>query len=734
MDHLPLPADPLLGHPQVEYLCDPNFRLPIDCPLLDYPAKKGLDKDAVLTTGRLGDLDAWQMKGFVQEWLFFGVLSKILEIPGILIQHTEFVTKGLLDRDILTTAALPAYLRVWAAREEQASPEDREQHALQVQAVLEDAKLIVDRLYSERSDYDPLGPGGFVHIALCETLEYAAIRIYRRVFPTSERKPKAWRRSTWPARRMRMDGWCPNRVQMLSSLLSSSAMYYASALRMDYSTMARHATCSAKRCNMHYLDKDRYRQKHVVDSCDCDLIGPPEESLASALANGHIPLVRLVMDGEKGCTIETVEADLQDPPSYVAISHVWSDGRGNVTANALPTCQLQYIQFLVSMIIENDDDKPGLFWLDTLCVPIRGEYRPVAIGRMRRTYESAAKVLVLDGELETASMRTTPVECLMRIVCSGWMRRLWTLQEGALAKELLFQFKEQALALQDLIDASQRDEAVDVPANPTVDVVSSLQYFQRFKRLESERVLELVEALQWRTTTKQEDEPVCLAVLLDLDAGRIASTAPEHRMAELLQMMKLFPAHLMFAPGRRLTQRYFRWAPSSLMPTQGFTLPPPSLLATPLAMQSPRGLIATLPGLSLPLSTAPLRDTVWFRIENDESYYRLCNFGKIEDDGPSWKDIGPHNIESPALVLAGCFCEGLGQEMGALVSIVYKDSKDSKVIVADFVSRVSIFVENGELPAEVSMESERAAAAMSSETAVLVGEAQHIPVTRWCIR
>lgn len=56
------------------------------------------------------------------------------------------------------------------------------------------------------------------------------------------------------------------------------------------------------------------------------------------------------------------------------------------------------------------------------------------------------------------------------------------------------------------------------------------------------------------------------------------------------------------------------------------------------------------------------------------------------------------------------------------------------MIVADFVSRVSIFVENGELPAEMSMESERAAAAMSSETAVLVGEAQHIPVTRWCIR
>lgn len=144
-----------------------------------------------------------------------------------------------------------------------------------------------------------------------------------------------------------------------------------------------------------------------------------------------------------------------------------------------------------------------------------------------------------------------------------------------------------------------------------------------------------------------------------------------------------------------------------------------------MAMQSPRGLMATLQGLSLPPSSAPLRDTAWFTIENDENRYRLCNLGRIEDDGPSWKDIGLHNMNSPALVLAGCFREGREEEMGALVSIVFKDSK---MIVADFVSRVSIFCENGEIPTEL------AAAATSSETAVLIGEAHHIPVTRWYIR
>ena len=74
-----------------------------------------------------------------------------------------------------------------------------------------------------------------------------------------------------------------------------------------------------------------------------------------------------------------------------------------------------------------------LFSIDTLCVPSKGEFRRVVMSRMRKTYGNAWKVLVLDSELEVASMDTIPEECLMRITCSGWMRRLWTLQEGALA-------------------------------------------------------------------------------------------------------------------------------------------------------------------------------------------------------------------------------------------------------------------------------------------------------------
>lgn len=39
---------------------------------------------------------------------------------------------------------------------------------------------------------------------------------------------------------------------------------------------------------------------------------------------------------------------------------------------------------------------------------------------------------------------------LVRIFISSWMRRLWTLQEGALAKSLYFQFKDEARSLNEL--------------------------------------------------------------------------------------------------------------------------------------------------------------------------------------------------------------------------------------------------------------------------------------------
>lgn len=91
--------------------------------------------------------------------------------------------------------------------------------------------------------------------------------------------------------------------------------------------------------------------------------------------------------------------------------------------------------------------KPILFWLDTICFPVHSpEAADLAIILMRKTYADADRVLVVDRYLTAVEIKLLlRTECLMRILCSSWTRRLWTLQEGALAKSLYFQFADEAI-------------------------------------------------------------------------------------------------------------------------------------------------------------------------------------------------------------------------------------------------------------------------------------------------
>lgn len=722
MDHLKLPKDHLLPHPQLDYLCSQDFQVPIG-PFAEYPARRGFDTGQVML-GKLGGLNGWEMDGFVQEWLYFGLLSEMLRISGVPLRLQDFIGIGQFDQPIITTGLLHGYLQRWADSENGNDLDVKKEHSRQANALLKEAKAVITRLYRPVSDYAPMGPAGCGVIILCETLQHAANEVYRDLLADRE---NFWYRSVWPSRRMLTKGWCPNRVDMLRQLLTTSAMYFASSMEGMDTTPEKHARCTEDRCLVHHLNRDTYRSKHLCNGSRCDFIGPTAEEINAAVESGGVPLLRLVRSpSSSDVRLEMVRTDLQAPLRYVAISHVWSDGRGNLGSNTLPTCQLLHLDSKVSGLY-NSSSEPVLFWIDTICVPAQGDGRRVAIGRMRKTYENAEKVLVLDSELESASAHTFPEEILMRITCSGWMRRLWTLQEGVLAQQLLFQFRERAVDFYSLENDLEGDE--EKLCNPVVvDASSCSSHFQKFKDLKCDQILELVEAIQWRNTSWKSDEPVCMSILLDLDTELVERTEPDLRMSVFLSMVKLFPAYLMFAPGPRLQQEKFRWAPASLMPPHGFGLrkDPQDLLA----MQSTLGLVVELPALMLPRTEIPLRDLAWFEVEADTGIYRLSNLGAREDGGGSWTELGPHNIESPAILRSGSLWEGHDDDFGILVSIHFEDER---VILADFVGRVLISRENGEIPEEAMQRMIQGQSSKTEETAWL-GKAEHMKTDRkWCI-
>ncbi|KAK5941534.1 hypothetical protein PMZ80_006813 [Knufia obscura] len=112
---------------------------------------------------------------------------------------------------------------------------------------------------------------------------------------------------------------------------------------------------------------------------------------------------------------------------------------------------------------------PLLFWMDTLCIPVRAEHeslRLAQIDKMASIYRGAVSCLVLDGELMateacfdatvnhgSTGLANPPgraslnLETRARVACSVWMSRSWTLQEACLPPILGIQFSNDVVIM-----------------------------------------------------------------------------------------------------------------------------------------------------------------------------------------------------------------------------------------------------------------------------------------------
>ena len=260
------------------------------------------------------------------------------------------------------------------------------------------------------------------------------------------------------------------------------------------------------------------------------------------------------------------------------------------------------------------------FWIDTMCVPLQHPYRAIAIESMRRIYKDADKVLVLDSALtRTSSQVLEATEMTMRLKASSWVRRLWTFQEAYLAKELHYQFSDVALTLSDMrekyhrevrstteiqlgIDGYRADEILE--KEESQQRAASYQTNERVKkRIESgdllwwegyhflsgvevlgkeephedfARLRSIIHPLRWRTTSRMQDETVCLSGCLDRTTASLPQEAPatdENSLASLTkQRMKTFllplqsvPVGLLFVQRPRIDEEGYRWMPTSFL-------------------------------------------------------------------------------------------------------------------------------------------------------------------------
>lgn len=717
MEHLPSPQNPYQSI-VCEYLEGEDYG---SLDFFQYPREAGIDISCVSTGDFGNDLTPRQIEAFLQSWLFFGLIKQVLD-PSI--QRSEFLrADSTNNRAYLCTTSLHLHITKWKASFGSLSTAEQMAKRDTVCSVLREASRVLNFIATTADIFLTQKIMGLEHElvirVLVQTLEFELFPDFLpRQRVTDDRGT-----SICPIllHRLTSTGWCPNQIDMMAHTMDVPSLYYATLFGRTLPHKD-HSVCSTSACLANVqIDDDGYETKHVDSGCTCAFISSDLEKVTNLVAAGAIPVIS-VSATDEGSPLQLDVKNAEGRP-YIALSHVWSDGLGNAMANALPTCQLQLLSRAVSTILQ-----PALFWIDTLCVPVKPlEARNAAIRQMRETYESADAVLVIDGGVRMISTVVSDEELFMRIACSGWVRRLWTYQEMILAKKLF-------IVLADgIVNLAQAEKSIlHYIRNPDTGAMSGSSYsssialeasaFLRTLRTKPLEGLDregpaprltvdfdsVWEGVQWRTTSRMSDEPIVLATVLDEDVGLILDLPAEQRMQKILSKQSTFPPYMIFAPIPRMSESGYRWAPPSLMI-------PGSMDASKmhhnntLGSWHPEGLLVSFPGFVLNVkdlfpntshsTSLPMKYAMMIFMKDIETgrwYFAIREFESWLSNEERWASTVFEDLTHPAIILS-CPVSELSLKNSSDAETQYWDGvivdmkrSEDNIIYTNFVSRVSV--------------------------------------------
>ncbi|EPS37778.1 hypothetical protein H072_8462 [Dactylellina haptotyla CBS 200.50] len=562
-----------------------------------YPERKGFDKYQLLV-GNFGEHPKDKTVAFLQSWLFFGLFSDVRKQKLSISEVTTTNPDGQL---IIDSNKIPPLIEKWihsiSAR-----------HTDRPEAILSEAQAVIEYLCPPLVAWQTkYGAKGKTPREIAETItspvppaiacSIALLAVGLETALTQQFPMQPYVRFSRPAsdvygipslviQRFLAAGWCISDVARLSRTYSTPTLYFASSFRRELPSPDFHEHCDLFACSASQVDDTTYVTKHVDGTCGCDHMFSALDDVRGILDGGFIPATIVQGDIAAGGKA-WLEAVPFEKCKAVALSHVWSDGLGNVSANSIPECQVRRLKGLVDKLYgepekgslsklfkRNKQSKPVGMWLDTLCIPLEKEYRKLAIKRMVDTYAKSDKVLMIDAEFTQISMADIPPrELLVRISGSNWMRRMWTLQEAALNVENLyvqfadgvFEYHKQAVSLSRAWERRKwAYEALDI------DIGSHNNEFATLHEAGSKSVWDwragyegvglALSGFAGRNTTKQGDLYLCLAGMMGLDVGEIHNTPDNERTGKMLSMVERYPKSIIFSTGPKLDVPRYGWA------------------------------------------------------------------------------------------------------------------------------------------------------------------------------
>ncbi|KAI1489984.1 hypothetical protein F5X96DRAFT_638486, partial [Biscogniauxia mediterranea] len=464
-----------------------------------FPSLHGYDHET-LVAGVPSNRDT---VAFLQSWLFFGLLTEVFARPNYDFHREDFVrTSSSTGEVLISTKALPRYFYYWLAVRSHEDPDAVQMQEKMIDECLVEANRVLNSINArlrgqlqtqETHVRQTAETAVFLSLSLLgDYLTFAQ----RSLEKESTAPPLAWE-SVYLDEIMKDAGWCVGELSTMRRSCNLSARYYLSMI--DRNALANdHSRCmNNTRCQAHHVRFHSYQTKHIPDCHDdtgCTEIGPNVEEVITAIENGGSALIRAYGHPTDGPfrlqVLQTGGESCPEIKPYVAISHVWSDGRGNPRRNCLCRCQMFYIQSLVNNLYDSDLH-PVPFWMDTLCIPVgQANYqtRRKAIIRIAHTFTNADKVLVVDSSLLSCPAGGSWLENFMRIQYSPWMTRLWTYLEGRIARNIYFQLGNERIQGTDL-------ESVVHEPGDVVQLSKDLQELPEDRLRSSRSAMQLIRAM-----------------------------------------------------------------------------------------------------------------------------------------------------------------------------------------------------------------------------------------------
>lgn len=579
---------------------------------LTFPDRKGWDIStwkSVSTEAKDFDRNgrsSAEIASFLQTWLFFGLLHAVL---GEQCSMDDFVNEEDIRQPALNTSILGVYIEQKITPWTDLAPEEKESLGLRFSSYLKRAYAVSAGLtfilyYNDLADEDILAESLFAPKILLETLSGCLRETLGSVVLS-----QTFYQDLFLERQLLKAGWCPSTVAFMGQNLPMHLQAYAFLIGNSRLCL-NHADCSSRvagGCKLGRMSDD-FKPLHVNPGCRCDSISPHMDKIIDVLEEGMIPVLTVTKNADNreslsvlvdGINLDNYESgDPLKACPFVAFSHVWSDGLGNPHENALPMCQFERLEHMIQTLKQKDTWGKILtsshettaynhgtiaFWLDTLCIPVDPRYqhlRDFSIQKMHDIYAKASGVVVLDPDIQELPKNASPVDFLVRAVCSGWRSRLWTYQESALSNELYLPFQggcatfsteEGLLAESGQLSLIERSLLRSAWAKYKELVWDDLAAFcvpdkpgTAFRRM--------VQASVHRSTSRGGDETICFGTFLGLDVSPLFPLQPEERMPALLALLPVIPPEVLFSNGPRLQKKGFHWAPETFLAPFGLRL------------------------------------------------------------------------------------------------------------------------------------------------------------------